>query len=427
MVLSGLGAAVILVGVVLLTGASHYRVSAIVQDASQLVRGNLVEVGGVRIGTIKTITLNNQGQAELQLDITDGSFSPLHQGTTGQVRVASLSSVASRYLQLQVGPGTAPKIPANGTIPVQDTQPAVDLDQLLNTLDAQTRSALQDIIHGSATTLRGQTHNLNAGLSELNPALSETAKTVNELNSDSTSFERFIVQTASVVNAVAARNTNFDHAFVQAAALTSTLAGRTQAISRILAEAPPALAQADTTLAALRTTLKQLDPAARLLLPVAPRLNTFISNLRPVARRAVPVLAATDSLLPELGAALQTLPSLDAAARPAFGATTSAVGSTQPILNATLAALPDVTHGILESFGGNQGGYYDANGQYARIAPVLNNLGATGLGPLLNPFITGSLKTGQTNRCPGAAQNPTPDGSAPFASAALPCDPSQHP
>lgn len=427
LVLSALTIAVVLVGVVLLSGRSPYRVTAVIQDASQLVRGNLVEVGGVKIGTVKTIKLNDQGQAELLLDITDGSFSPLHQGTAAQVRVSSLSSISSRYVQLQAGPDNAPKIPNNGTIPIQNTQPAVDLDQLLNTLDAQTRAGLQDIIHGSATTLQGQTHNLNAGLRELNPALSETAKTVNELNTDETSFERFIVAGASVVNAVASRDTNLDHGLAQAATVTNTLAGRTQAIGQILSEAPPALAQADTTLAALRSTLTQVGPAVRLLLPVAPRLNTFITNVDPVARRAVPVLAGVDTLLPELGAALQTLPSLDAAARPAFSATVKAISAGQPILNGTLPDVPDITHGLLEGFGGTAAGYYDANGEYARISPVLNNLSATGLGGLLNGVVNGTLKTGQTSRCPGAAQQSVPDNSNPFVSPALPCDPSQIP
>ena len=73
---------------------------------------------------------------------------------------------------------------------------------------------------------------------------------------------------------------------------------------------------------------------------------------------------------------------------------------------------------------------YDANGHYARIQPIFNAFQFTDnpAGGLLTPIppsarMTG-LSTGNERRCPGAASQPRPDGSNPYAPGGFDCDPS---
>ncbi|MGZ6709076.1 MAG: MlaD family protein, partial [Solirubrobacteraceae bacterium] len=54
-------AAILVVGYVLLGGGSDYTVHARFQNASQLVKGNLVQVSGVSIGKVKSIDLSPNG------------------------------------------------------------------------------------------------------------------------------------------------------------------------------------------------------------------------------------------------------------------------------------------------------------------------------------------------------------------------------
>ena len=87
---------------------------------------------------------------------------------------------------------------------------------------------------------------------------------------------------------------------------------------------------------------------------------------------------------------------------------------------------PDLA-GTLRTFG-QAGAYYDANGHYARVAPVLPDfkLGANNtLTPTAAPqqALEGS-QDGQLRRCPGAATQPAADGSSPFTDGELlTCDP----
>ena len=81
---------------------------------------------------------------------------------------------------------------------------------------------------------------------------------------------------------------------------------------------------------------------------------------------------------------------------------------------------------------GTSAGYYDANGQYARLSPVFNNF-KVGPDNTLTPTTSQEglqgLHTRELRRCPGAAATPSPaDGSAPFTdNGQLGCDPTQVP
>ena len=151
------GAALLLasvaVGTVLLGSGGDYRIVATAPDAGQLVKGNLVKVGGVEIGKVESIELDDRNRARIVLRIDDEDFHPLHRGTRVQIRSTSLSSVAGRTVALHPGPNDGEPIPDGGVIGAEDVGSVVELDQIVNTLDAETRAGLQDVVHGGATAL----------------------------------------------------------------------------------------------------------------------------------------------------------------------------------------------------------------------------------------------------------------------------------
>ena len=112
-VIAGVAVAVI----VLRGGGSNYTVKADFQNASQLVKGNLVQVSGEPVGKVTGITLTDNGQAEVTMKI-DGDYAPLRQGTQATVRASSLSGIANRYVDLNLAPANASHIPSGGVIVV---------------------------------------------------------------------------------------------------------------------------------------------------------------------------------------------------------------------------------------------------------------------------------------------------------------------
>src|SRR5690348_15709879 len=146
--IASLVVAVIAVAVLMFGSGGGQTYVLHLQSANQLVTGNSVKVGGLDVGKITDITLSKDNQADVKIEVTDGDFTPLHEGTTAIVRVTSLPSVANRYISLTPGPNNAPEIPGGGVLEEDRTTNAVDLDQLFNTLDPPTRKGLQGVLQG---------------------------------------------------------------------------------------------------------------------------------------------------------------------------------------------------------------------------------------------------------------------------------------
>jgi phospholipid/cholesterol/gamma-HCH transport system substrate-binding protein len=423
-------ALVVIASVLLRGGGSDYEVRALVESAGQLVKGNLVKVGGVTVGSVHAIDLTSDNQAQITLRIDDPRFKPLHQGTIATIRNTSLSSVAGRQIALQPGPNSNPRIANHGVIKGEDTRPIVDLDQLLNTLDAQARTSLQELVHGGAVAFGSHPKQADAALAALNPALSQARQTTQELVGDQATFERALVESSGVVSSVAARAGDLQAGVANGAQVADAVASESASLDNALRRAPEALRKSNTTLAELRSALTDLRPALRDAQPAAPRLANVLRLAQPVVHEAGPVVGQVRQVLPDVTAILLGLPKLDATARPAFSSTADALQGASDAVQAARTYAPDLVGGLLNGFGGSTGPYYDANGHYVRIALAGNITSLSNAGSLLptpppGPF--NQFRDDLINRCPGAASQPAPDRSNPFAPPEAQCDPKDSP
>src|SRR4051794_19932858 len=187
---------------VLAAGGGDYELRIRLANASQLVTGNRVTVGGREVGLVDDIALTADNRAEVTVKVSDDTLVPLHRDTTATVRAPSLAGVANRYIALDPGPNSAPALPSGAVIGVERTRSTVDLDALLNTLDAETRGALRGVVAGGAAQYRGVGARANAGLRRLNPALAQLEATAHEVGSSSADLEQFVVQASAAVSAL---------------------------------------------------------------------------------------------------------------------------------------------------------------------------------------------------------------------------------
>src|SRR3954468_7226875 len=144
-VLAALGlAAMIVLYLLLFGGGSSYTVTAAFENAGQLVTGNNVTVAGAPVGSVKKISLSDDGQALVEMKISDSAYTPLPDGTHAQIRSQSLSGIANRYVDLSLPTHPDGKTLSSGaTIAQPNTTSEVDLDQLFNTLDKPTVTSLK--------------------------------------------------------------------------------------------------------------------------------------------------------------------------------------------------------------------------------------------------------------------------------------------
>lgn len=413
----------------LLRGASDgYTVRALASDAGQLVKGNEVQVGGVPVGSVKSVTLDEDDRlAELELSVND-EMAPLHEGTTATIRNPSLTSVAGRYVALVPGPNDAPEISDGGEIPTEDTGEIVDLDQLLNSLDPRTVGALSQVVRGSADAANGRGKQLAAAIESLNPALSRSAVALGEVTRDQRALERLVVNTAGIAETLAARRDAVAGGTAAAGEALTAIADQSAQLSSALAKAPPALREAIPTLASVRGLLADLDPAVSEARPVARGLSRLLPALRPASSRLRGVLPELRALVRSPGPdddatdLLVRLPQLAGEGVPLLSDLTRVLGEARPVLQEVRPYIPELTSGIVAGFGGSSGGYYDANGHYARISFLGGPFSLAGL-PRLSSGL-GEITSGAAERCPGGANYPVSDGSNPFVDTGVECEPS---
>jgi phospholipid/cholesterol/gamma-HCH transport system substrate-binding protein len=422
-----------------------YTVHARFENASQLVKGDFVQVAGVPVGKVSGIDLTPDGQADVRMKITDGGYEPLRRGTKAIIRQASLSGVANRYIDLELPAADHQQtIPAGGVIDQTDTTTAVDLDQLFNTFDPKTRKALSGVIRGYAASYAGKGAQANAGWAYLNPSLAASDRLFEELNSDTPTLKRFVGASAQLVGDLAARRADLAGLVDHLATTTTAIGRQKQALSTAIGDLPGFMRRADTTFVNLRATLDDLQPLVDESKPVAKKLQPFFAQLRPLAQDARPTLRDLSKLVRAPGGSndlieltKSAVPLRGAAVGPtkrdgkerdgAFPATTSALKEATPELATAVPYAPDLT-GWFDDF--SHSGLYDALGGASRAAPYVNLFAPVNgvLKPLLDPALQSDAFKNATSldqrwRCPGAAER----GAIFKPSPSFPCDASQGP
>jgi phospholipid/cholesterol/gamma-HCH transport system substrate-binding protein len=450
-----LGAGVLLLALLLLGGGSSYTVTAEFQNASQLVNGNLVEVAGVKAGTVKNISLGDHGSALVEMEV-DSNYAPLHEGTVATIRSQSLSGVANRFIQLQMPSASqeGPAIRNGGTLPISDTVSEVDLDQLFNTLDKPTVAHFRQVIKGFATAYDGVGPSTNQGFHYLNPFLSTSRELFGELTLDEQRFQRLIVDTASLSGALASRAPDLTQFVSNTNTMMGAIASQNRQLASAVGELPNFMRNFNTTSVNLRATLDDLDPLVNASKPVARKLRPFTHQLRGFATDAVPAINDLEHIVRRKGpnndlielTKLQ-VPLANIAVGPVDRNGASRQGALPESAQALTSSLPQLSFfrpyvteeaisGWFDDYG--HSGIYDANGGIGRISTLVNQFSASGPGAIPNPLglpITtlaglqsAGLKIGNLNRCPGSSERPYPDGSNPFTdNGTLACNPSQVP
>jgi phospholipid/cholesterol/gamma-HCH transport system substrate-binding protein len=431
--IGALAAVVLLLALLVLGGKSGASYHLIFKEAGQLVRGDKVQVGGVEVGSVTDLVLRKDFKAEVTIHL-DGKLTPLHEGTVAQVRVPSLSSVSNRYIQLSLGPNSNAELHDGAVLPATATREVVDLDQLFNTLNPKTRRGLAQFIQGTAEQYAGAGRALGTSIEYFPPFISSTSHFFSELVRDERLLTGFLVETAKAVTTIAGRSEQLSD-LVENANKTFTAIGSQQTqFARGLKQLPVTLRQGNRTFAELPSTfaaLKRLVDASK---PTSRPLTTLFARLQGLVSTATPAVRNFNLAFNRAGAnndltdLVKALPALARALTTASPASVTSLKESVPITAFFGPYSPDLA-GTLRTFG-QAGAYYDADGHYARVTPLLpdfkldseNTLKPASAAETLEP-----LRGGQLRRCPGAATQPAADKSSPFNFEALTCDPSETP
>lgn len=430
--------AAVLAWLLLRSNPHEYRL--IFPSAGQLVKGDVVRIGGTGVGTVTKVGLSDDDQAQIDVKVND-SYGPLHEGTTAMIRAEGLTGVASRYVDISPASPTRPVLDDHATIRGDKTTSIVEIDQLFNTLDPKTREGLAGFIQGAGDWYDGKEAKANYSATQAPKALAELTAVADEITSDSATFEQFLTESSDALGAIADHRDHLTGLVTNTRQTTAALSADTASLSQALKNVPEALEKGSDTFVALRPALTDLDKLTKSTLANTKDLAPFLKDLTPVLQEATPTLGQLRRMFAQPGQAndlldaLRELPAIGKSSDKAFPSGRKALQDSTPIFSFARPYVPDLV-GWIRGYD-SAAAPYDANGHYIRGVPVFNAFTFTddGSGGHLTPRPAGERGTSPavTNnnlrRCPGAS-GPTPgDRSAPFVDSgdlANPdCDPSQ--
>jgi phospholipid/cholesterol/gamma-HCH transport system substrate-binding protein len=281
---------------------STYDLKARVPNATALVKGNEVRIGGSRIGVVKEVKPvqvgNGRVAAELSLSLDKGA-EPIPANSTMIIRPKS--PLGLKYLQIV--PGDSSKgLAAGETIPLSAARPEpVDIDQFFDMFDEKTRKAIQRNNAGFGNAFAGRGPQLNAALGSLRSLAENSQPVLRTLVDPNTRFGAFweaLEDLSATVAPVAEQQASM---FV---ALDRTFAAFARVsrpyIQETIVKGPPTLEAVTADLPALRPFFRDAGRFFTALKPGAKALGETAPTINAALRAGIPALNRSPRLYAQL-------------------------------------------------------------------------------------------------------------------------------
>jgi phospholipid/cholesterol/gamma-HCH transport system substrate-binding protein len=267
-------------------------------------QGQAVDVAGIQIGKVTSVDLED-GHAVVGMDIEPKYLELIHPDATLLLR----PKTNLNDMVVEVDPGDARGHIEDGhDFPLSRTEPNVNLDAFLATLDADTRQYIQLLVAGGAQGIGGRGHQLSGALRRLQPFSHYIADLNRAIAKRRVALARTIHDFSLLTTELGRHDTEIERFVSSSKAALGNFANQQLSIQETLSELPATLAVADSAFASVdrfstvaRPALLGLIPQAQALGP-ALRANERLfeqttapirDQIRPFTRQIRPVLTHT--------------------------------------------------------------------------------------------------------------------------------------
>jgi virulence factor Mce-like protein len=302
LLIGGVTTLIVLVAVFLSYNANNglpfvptYNIKVELPEGAGLQPSNQVRIAGTRVGVVSSLSIHENPRtghigaiANLKLE---KKVEPLPANTKAIVQ--SVSAIGLKYLELEKG-NSSQTLKAGRTIPVSQTTEPVNIDELFNTFDKKTRTAIKQNTNNFGDGLAGRGLGLNNTIHELRPLVNAAVPVLHTLASPQTrlrelfyALDRVASESAPVAQANASYFSDLDTFFTAFASVTPSLEAATEG-------GPASLKQATYSLPHEAPFIEKSTEFMRLLRPSAAALRTVAPSLgHAFAEGAVNFRAAT--------------------------------------------------------------------------------------------------------------------------------------
>jgi phospholipid/cholesterol/gamma-HCH transport system substrate-binding protein len=290
-----------------------YRFTAHFPEATQLATEADVRIGGVTVGKVKGIELappserlDGKDVAATQIEL-EPEFAPI--STDARAILRQKTVVGETYVELTAGTepgaggdellaavshgeavdlpeGTEPvgePLPEGGSLGVQRTQEATQVDEIFNALDEETREAFQRWQQSAAVAIRDRGLALNDALGNLAPFVTDASDTLEILAGQEEALRGLVRDTGTTFEALSERREELTEAIRGQKNTFEALASENKALAEIFQVLPTFHRETRATLVRMDEFRADADPLIRDLIPVARELSPTLRNVRRLA------------------------------------------------------------------------------------------------------------------------------------------------
>lgn len=285
-------------------GQDFYTLKADFSTAQAVTpgQGQTVNIAGVRVGEISDVSLKN-GVAVVEMKIRP-KYAKVYPNATMLLRPKT--GLKDMTVEMDPGsPAAGPRLKSGAVVPISNTQPDVNLDEILAVLDADTRDYLRLLLNGGGAGLQGNGRALAQTLRRFDPTTRDLAKITSQLQTRAKNVRSVTHNFQLLANELGSKDTQLAGFVDSSNAVFRDFAAQDQNIRQTLALLPGALGATNTALvkanrlaSVLGPTLGALRPAARALGPSLEQSTAFFkattpvlqNQLRPNSRTLLPIV-----------------------------------------------------------------------------------------------------------------------------------------
>lgn len=278
-------------------------------------QGQTVNVAGVKVGEISKVALD-EGKAVLTLRM-EPRYGRVYNDAT--VLLRPKTGLKDMVAELEPGHPRAGRMKENGVIPVGQTLPDVNLDEILVALDSDSRDYLVLLLGGGAEGLRGNGRALGNTLRRLEPTARYSRQVFSALAERRTNIKRVIHSLSLVMGELGTKDDQIAEFVGNSNAVFATLARQDANLRSTLRELPSALTETKRGLGKAETLADELGPTLQALRPGARALGPALRQTRPFLRTTTPIIR--DEIRPFVRASRPTVRELRPAMRDLAAAT----------------------------------------------------------------------------------------------------------
>jgi len=238
-------------------------------------QGQTVTIAGINVGQVSGSELDS-GRAIVTMQIDNKYAGLIHPDATLLLRPRT----GLQDMTIEVDPGTGgQEVEEGSTLPLASSQPNVQPDQILASLDGDTRSFLQLLLQAASEGLGDRGRKLAAGLKRFEPFARDLARINGALAKRRENIKRSITNFGLLSRELGQRDTRLAEFVRSSNDVLGSFAHQQANIRRLLRELPGTLSETRRALVSGDRFAKVLGPGSRRLIPAAQALGPALRQV----------------------------------------------------------------------------------------------------------------------------------------------------